>query len=411
VNIYRIIILSSLLIRYFLDLISQYLTIRSSGFQVPEEVRDVYDEEKYYKSQEYNRTRARFHIVEATFNLGVLLIFWFSGGFSWLDEIVRSWGFNSIITGIVYIGILMLANTILVIPFQIYSTFVIEERFGFNRTTPKTFITDQIKKIFLMIVLGMPLLAVILWFFETMGPNAWLYCWIISMAFILLIQFIAPIWIMPLFNKFTPLPEGELRRAIEDYAKSVNFSFRDIYVVDASKRSTKANAFFTGFGKNKRIALFDTLVADNDVPAVVAVLAHEIGHYKMKHVQKQILLAFLQMGILFGLLSFFINNPKLFEAFYMRYVSVYAGLLFFGLLYEPISLVLSVIMNYFSRKNELEADRYAVLTTNAKEPLIIALKNLYNKNLANLTPHPMNVALTYSHPPLLKRIREIRSTK
>lgn len=410
-NIYRIVILVTLLIRYFLDLISEYLYLRSSTPALPAEVSDVYDPEKYRLSVEYMKARSRFHIVESTFNVVVILAFWFSGGFNWLDNVVRSFHLYTIGTGLLYIAILMLANSILILPFSIYSTFVIEQKFGFNRTTVRTYVADQIKRLVLMFVIGMPLLAVILWFFETAGKMAWFYCWIISVGFLLVVQFVAPVWIMPLFNKFTPLPVGNLRKAIQDYARSVNFSFKDIFVMDGSRRSTKANAFFTGFGNNKRIALFDTLVSDNTVPQVVAVLAHEVGHYKLKHIQKQMLLGFLQLGILFFVLSIFIDNRELFEAFYMEHTSVYAGLLFFAMLYDPISLILSVIMNYFSRKNELEADRYAVETTNEEEPLIGALKNLHSKNLANLTPHPVHVLLHHSHPPLLKRIQEIRSRR
>lgn len=410
-NIYRVVILVTLLIRYFLDLLSEYLYLRSSTPALPIEVKDVYDPEKYRLSVEYMKARSRFHIVESTFSLVLILAFWFSGGFNWLDNVVRSFHLNTNVTGLLYIGILMLANSLLILPFSIYSTFVIEQKFGFNRTTVRTYVADQIKRLVLMFVIGMPLLAVILWFFETAGKMAWLYCWLISVGFLLVVQFVAPVWIMPFFNKFTTLPEGNLRKAIQDYARSVNFSFKDIFVMDGSRRSTKANAFFTGFGNNKRIALFDTLISDNTVPQVVAVLAHEVGHYKLKHIQRQMLLGFLQLGILFFVLSIFIDNRKLFEAFYMEHTSVYAGLLFFGMLYEPISMILSVIMNYFSRKNELEADRYAVETTNEEESLIGALKNLHNKNLANLTPHPVNVLLHHSHPPLLKRIQEIRSRR
>lgn len=408
-NIYRVVILATLVVRYLLDLISEYLSLRSTATTLPAEVSDVYDPEEYRRSVEYMKARSRFHIVESTFTFILILLFWFSGGFNWLDNFVRSFHFSTIVSGLLYIGILLIANSFLALPFSIYSIFVIEQKFGFNRTTIGTYVADQLKKLLLMFLIGMPLLAIILWFFETAGDRAWLYCWIISVGFVLVGHFVAPVWIMPLFNKFTPLPEGSLRKAIQDYARSVNFSFRDIFVMDGSRRSTKANAFFTGFGNNKRIALFDTLVSNNTVPQVVAVLAHEVAHYKLRHIQKQMLLSFLQLGILFYVLSIFIDNRKLFEAFYMEHTSVYAGLLFFGMLYEPISMILSVIMNYFSRKNELEADRYAVETTNEEEPLIGALKNLHNKNLANLTPHPVNVTLHHSHPPLLRRIQEIRS--
>ncbi len=331
-----------------------------------------------------------------------------SGGFNWLDQIVRSWNYGPILTGILFIGILGFAGSLLSLPFDMYGTFVIEEKFGFNRTTIRTFILDRLKGLLLAVGLGVPFLAMILWFLDAAGDLAWLYCWLFSTAFMFLIQFIAPIWLMPLFNKFTPLPDGELKKAIADYAASVGFGFKDVFAVDASKRSSKANAFFTGFGKNKRIALFDTLVEQQTVPEVVAVLAHEIGHYQKKHVPIMMVVNILHTFLIFYLLSIFLKSSGLYDAFYMQHPSTYAGLVFFGMLYEPISFLLSIVLNALSRKHELQADHYAVSTLRESEDLISALKKLAVKNLSNLGPHPFFVFLNYSHPPLVERIEKMR---
>ena len=408
-NIYGVIILAALIGRFVVDLISELLNARSLTMELPEEARNLYDAQRYRRSQQYTATRSKFHLFESAFGLAVLLLFWFGGGFNRFDFIVRSWEFSPVLTGVLYIGILVMATDLLAIPFSLYSTFVIEERFGFNRTTPATFLTDRLKTLFLLTILGAPLLAAILWFFQYAGSWAWLYCWIVASLFVLVVQFVAPAWIMPLFNKFIPLQNGKLKDAISDYARTVNFSFKDIFVVDGSRRSTKPNAFFAGFGKSKRIALFDTLVAENSVPEIVAVLAHEVGHYQMKHVLKMMALSFVHLGLVLYLLSFFITSKGLFSAFFMDHISIYAGLLFFGLLFEPISFALSILLHLFSRKHELQADRYAVETTENSEHVISALKKLSVKSLSNLTPHPFYVFLNYSHPPLLNRVRAIQN--
>jgi len=252
-------------------------------------------------------------------------------------------------------------------------------------------------------------MALVLWFFEKTGDWAWVYSCIFTTLFVAVVQFIAPRWLMPMFNKFTPLPDGDLKRAISEYANSVNFGFLDIFVIDASKRSNKANAFFTGFGRNKRIALFDTLVEQQTVPEVVSVLAHEIGHYQKKHVQIMLAVSILQTAFTFFLLSVFLKSRGLFDAFYMDQSSIYSGFVFFGLLYEPISFLLSVLFNVLSRRHEFQADQFSVLTLKDCENLISALKKLSLKNLSNLTPHPLFVFLNYSHPPLMKRIEAMRS--
>ncbi|RMI15140.1 MAG: M48 family peptidase [Calditrichaeota bacterium] len=408
-NIYGIIILTALIGSYLLELITDLLNLKALRPELPEEFRDVYDPEKYRRSQEYTRARTRFGILTSTVSLAVTLAFWFAGGFNYLDQIVRGWNLGNIGTGLAYIGVLALARGLLSLPFTIYSIFVIEERFGFNKTTPKTFVLDLIKGTLLSLTIGGVVLAGVLWFFEHAGSLAWLYCWAAVTLFMLIMQFIAPTWIMPLFNKFTPLEDGELKQAILEYARSVHFPLQNVFVIDGSRRSTKSNAFFTGFGKNKRIALFDTLIANHTVRELVAVLAHEIGHYKKKHILKSMIISIVHMGVMFYLLSIFLTHRGLFEAFFMEHMSVYAGLIFFAMLFSPIEMILSLLLHIFSRKNEFEADRFAAETIEDPEDMVRALKKLSAHNLSNLTPHPAYVFLHYSHPPVLERIRAIRN--
>jgi STE24 endopeptidase len=407
-NLFAVIILFTLLLDYFLNLAADFLNLKSLDEPLPDEFKDVIDKATYEKSKDYTRTRTRFGFVTGTFDLIVLLIFWFAGGFNWLDQAIQVFGLGVIGTGLIYIGTLILFKIILSLPFSIYSTFVIEERFGFNKTTPATFVTDRIKSLLLSILLGAPLLAGIIAFFEFGGPWAWVWAWLIVTAFTLFIQFIAPTWIMPIFNKFNPLEDGELRQKIRDYAAEVRFPLQGVYVMDGSKRSTKSNAFFTGFGKNKRIALFDTLIEKHTSDELVAVLAHEIGHYKKKHIPKNMIVSILHTGVMFALLSLFLQVQGLFEAFYMDSMSVYAGLVFFGMLYAPIEMILSMVMQMISRKYEFEADAFAATTIENPEAMVDVLKKLSKDNLSNITPHPFYVFLNYSHPPVLERIRSIR---
>jgi len=406
-NFYAIIIGTALVGEYLLGIIADVLNLKTLGSGVPSEFSGIVDSGAYAKSQDYTRTTTTFGIISSTISLIATLTFWLAGGFNWLDTIVRGWQLGDLWTGLVYIGILVLARSTLSLPFSIYSTFVIEARFGFNTTTPITFALDLLKGIALGIILGGSLLLGVLAFFEYAGTMAWLYCWGAATLFILVVQFIAPTWIMPLFNKFTPLEDGELREAILSYAKSVKFSLSDVFVMDGSKRSTKSNAFFTGFGKNKRIALFDTLIRRHSVSELVAVLAHEIGHYKKKHIIQGMVISIAHMGVMFYVLSFFVRTPGLFQAFSMEHISVYAGLIFFGMLFTPIEFLLSLLMHILSRKNEFEADRYSAETYHAPGAMVEALKKLSLHNLSNLTPHPFYVALHYSHPPVLERIRAL----
>lgn len=407
-NIFTIIILTAILVDFILEIISNRLNLKSLSKELPDEFEGIYDEETYAKSQEYTRVKTKFGFLTGTFDLILLLVFWFAGGFNLLDQWARSFDFGVIVTGLIFIGALIVAKTIIDLPFSIYSTFVIEERFGFNKTTPKTFVMDRVKGLLLGIVIGAPLLAGIIAFFEYGGSFAWVYAWLVVTGFSLVMQYIAPTWIMPIFNKFEPLEDEELREAIENYAAKVDFPLQEIFVMDGSKRSSKSNAFFTGFGKNKRIALFDTLIENHTKEELVAVLAHEIGHYKKKHIVKNMAISILQTGIMFALLSIFLQVPALFDAFYMDQMSVYAGLLFFGMLYSPIETILGIGMQMLSRSHEYEADHFAATTIQKPEEMVNVLKKLSKDNLSNLTPHPFYVFLNYSHPPVLKRIRAIR---
>lgn len=410
-NVFSLIILGALLLEYALSLVANVLNLRALKPQAPLELEGIYNPEEYRKSQAYTRVTTRFGLITSTFKLALLIGFWFAGGFNYLDQGVRGLGLDAVPGGLLYIGVLLLGYLLASAPFDIYATFVIEERFGFNRTSPRTYVLDRVKGLALLVVLGGPLLAGILAFFEYAGGLAWLYCWAAVTLFNLGLQFLAPTWIMPIFNRFTPMEPGELRDAILSYARNVDFGVDNVLVMDGSKRSSKSNAFFTGFGRNKRIALFDTLVEAHTVPELVAVLAHEIGHYKRAHILQRISIGIVHAGVIFFLLSLFLESSGLHEAFYMEEISTYAGLLFFGLLYKPIELVLSAAMQVMSRKHEYEADRWAVETVEDPQSLVQGLKKLSADNLSNLAPHPVYVFLNYSHPPLLKRIEAIQPDK
>ena len=406
-NTFFVVILVALIVEYALGVAANMLNLGSLKPQPPSGLEGVYEPAEYRKSQAYTRATTRFGLVTTTFRLVLLLTFWFAGGFNYLDEVVRGWGYVSIASGLLYVGILVIAYTLVSMPFSIYSTFVLEERFGFNKTTPRTFVTDRLKGLALAVIIGAPLLAGILAFFEYAGSYAWLYCWVAVSLLMLGLQFVAPTWIMPLFNKFTPMEPGELKSAILDYAGQVDFTLDNIFVMDGSRRSSKANAFFTGFGRHKRIALFDTLVEKHSVSELVAVLAHEIGHYKKKHILQNLVIGIAHTGLLFYLLSVFLDSGGLYDAFFMEEQSIYAGLLFFSLLYTPIEVGLSIVLHMVSRKHEYDADRWSVQTVEEPASLVEGLKKLAADNLSNLAPHPLYVLLNHSHPPLLQRVQAV----
>jgi STE24 endopeptidase len=407
-NIYFIIIISVLIGSYVANVLIEQLNIRHSTNEVPKEFEGYYNAATYEKSQIYLKETSRFGIAVDTIFTLLTIAFIVFGGFNFIDRIARSCKGGDYISGLIFAGILLIASDLLHIPFSAYATFVLEEKYGFNRTTVKTFILDILKTWLLTGVIGGSIYVIIIWFFEKTGGLAWLYCWGAVTLIQICLQFIAPAVILPLFNKFVPLSEGALKNAIENYARTQNFKLQGVFMVDGSRRSDKTNAFFTGFGKFRKIALFDTLIEKHSVDELVAILAHEIGHYKQKHIIKHLFISIITSCIMFFILSLFINNRELFEAFHMEKVSVYASLFFFGFLYAPIEMLLAIFSNTISRKHEFEADTYAINTHKKPEALILALKKLCVNNLSNLTPHPLKVFLTYSHPPVLARIKNIK---
>ena len=409
-NTYALVILAALLAGTLLDIASRLLTLRSLTPEVPDAFADTFDADDYETAKDYTRARSRFGIVSSAFGLLLLLGFWFAGGFEGLDTLVRSWANGPVVAGLLYLGVLGAGRSLLSLPFSIYSTFVIEERFGFNETTPKTFVLDLIKSTALAVALGGPLLAALLWFFSSTGPYGWVYAWIATTVVLLALQFLAPRYLMPLFNDFAPVEDEDLRDSIFSYADSVDFPVDEVYVMDGSRRSKKANAFFAGFGSNRRIVLFDTLVDQLSVDELLAVVAHEMGHYKLHHIPQRIAMSVVQTGVLFLLLSVFLSVDGLYAAFYVDEPAVYTGLLFFGLLYSPVDRLLSLALNAWSRRHEFQADAFAVETTGRADALVSGLKRLAETNLSTLTPHPLTVALEYSHPPLLERFAAIRQT-
>lgn len=408
-NYYLPLILVILVGGYIVNFIIERLDVAHASPVLPKEFEGYYDAEKYRRSQNYLRERVRFSLIENAFFTVGIVIFILAGWFDLIDGFARSFQQTSLVTGLFFLGIIYLVSYLFSIPFAAYRTFVIEERYGFNRTTPKTFIADIFKHLVLIMLIGSVILSAVLWFFSVAGRWAWLYSWIAVTAFELFLIFIAPVVIMPLFNKFTPLEEGELKAAITDYARSQDFKLKGIYKMDASRRSAKSNAFFTGLGKYKRIVLFDTLIAKMKTDELVAVLAHEIGHYKHKDIFKGLAVSVISTGLMFFMLSFFIYNKDFFAAFKMENISVYAGLFLFTFLYQPVNDLFSIGSNYLSRRFETSADIFSIHTYKHPEAMIGALKRLSSDNLSNLTPHPLKVFLSYSHPPVLTRIDTIRS--
>ena len=410
-NVYLLLLLIILVGFYLLDFIVEYINMRSIHMGIPPEFQNFYDQDNYQKSQKYLRETTIFHLWQSSISLLFTIAFLLLGGFAWADQIVRTLSLSTLWTGVYYIGFLSFFSFLVGLPFSIYKTFVIEEKFGFNKTTPKTYCLDMLKGLIVSIVLGVPILLTVLWLFLYFEQNAWLYAWGITFFFIIFVQTIYPQFVMPIFNTFNPLPEGELKEKIENFARKANFAVQGIFVMDGSRRSTKANAFFTGFGRFRRIVLFDTLVKNHSADELVGVLAHEIGHAKLHHIKKSLLLSFFYLGFFYYFLSLLMNSPGLFAAFQVENISVYASLVFIGFLYKPISFVFDVISKIFSRKYEYEADHYAATHCNNPEPLILALKKLSVGNLSNLFPHTWKIFLDYTHPPVLMRIKELKKQR
>lgn len=393
---------------FVLERYLHYLNRKSMKNELPPEVTDVYDEEQYKKQQEYKKTNDRFGTVTSSFSFILILMMLFFSGFSIVDSWARGITSQPILIVLVFFAILGLASDLISTPFTIYDIFVIEEKFGFNKMTPKTFISDKIKGWVLAVIIGGGLLALIVWFYFQTGPMFWIYAWILAIAFTVFMAMFYSTLIVPLFNKQTPLPEGELRDAIQDFCAKVGFKMVNIFVIDGSKRSTKANAYFSGLGPKKRIVLYDTLIKDLTVQEIVAVLAHEIGHYKKRHIYLGLIAGTIQSGITLFILSVLISKPHLSQALGGSTASFHLGLIAFGILYNPISLLTGLLLNYISRRNEYAADKF-VRENGNPEALVDALKKLSSKNLSNLTPHRGFVFFHYSHPTLLQRIRALRS--
>jgi STE24 endopeptidase len=403
------IIIAIISINFIIDKILDALNAKHFNDELPEELQDVYDDAEYKKSQQYKATKYRFGLITSTFSVLLTLGFLWFDGFEFIDNIARSYSDNEIIVALIFFGIIMIGSDIITTPFSYYSTFVIEEKFGFNKTTLKTFILDKIKGWLMMAAVGGGILALIIWFYEVTGKHFWLYAWALVTVFTVFMNMFYSKLIVPLFNKQTPLEAGTLRDKISAYAKTVGFNLDKIFVIDGSKRSTKANAYFSGFGSEKRVTLYDTLINDLDDDEIVAVLAHEVGHYKKKHIIFNLVASIILTGLTLYILSLFISNPLLSQALGVETPSFHIGLIAFGLLYSPISEITGLIMNLFSRKFEYQADNFAKTTYKA-EPLITALKKLSKNSLSNLTPHPAYVFMHYSHPTLLQRIKNLKKS-
>jgi STE24 endopeptidase len=414
-NFMTVLIVAGLFALWKLELAATLLNIRAFPTKVPRELESLMDAEKLDRAHHYLRVNGRFGILNSTFSLVVLLVFWAIGGFEWLDQLARSLASHEVVAGLIFLSALFLAQNLISLPFTWYDTFVIEQKFGFNRSTPATFVADRLKGLVLAAILGLPLAAAILWIFGNVS-NAWLWAWAVVVAFQLVLTYLAPSFIMPLFNKFSPMPEGDLKRSIEALGQRCGFPLDGVFVIDGSKRSTKANAFFTGLGKRKKIALFDTLIEKSTEPELLGVLAHEIGHFRCGHIRQRLAVGILQMAAIFFLLGL-ATQPQgtfsrlLFDAFGVSTISPHVGLVLFTILLEPFGKILAVMANAWSRKHEFEADAYAAKMTGDPGPLGEALKKLTADHLSHPSPAPLRVWLDYSHPPLLRRLEALEAAR
>jgi STE24 endopeptidase len=403
-------VLSALIGYYLLDSLAKLLNLKSLETQVPSEFSDVYDENRYRRSQEYTRTNTWFELVVSTTTLAALLAFWFFGGFEGLDQLIRRLRLPNILPGLLYLGALCVAREVLMLPFTIYHTFGIEQRYGFNRTTVRTFIVDRLKEWGVSVLLMCGFASIVLFLFEYFGLRAWMIAWISTAAVSAILVYLAPTVILPLFFKFSPVPVGELRDQVTAFCLRQQFPVRELLVIDGSRRSSKANAFFTGFGPNKRIALYDTLINNHTVPELLAVLAHEVGHFKKHHMLRHFVFGEFNLLVLFLGASFCISRPELFQAFGVTTPSYYVGLTLYLIVVRPVAELLGIFVNFWSRQHEFEADRFAAEALGDPNPLIQALKRLSKDNLSNLTPHPLLVGLHFTHPPVLARVLALRNS-
>lgn len=401
------ILIGIIVIKFLIDTVINAMNAKHFNDSVPQELDDLFDKDEYLKSQNYKRINYRFSLITSSFSVVVLLLFFAFDGFAFVDNLVRSFTSGPIKITLIFFGIIYIANELVSIPFSYYGTFVIEEKFGFNRSTLKTFVFDKIKGWFLMLLIGGSLLAFIAWIYGITKEHFWLYAWGVLGVFSIFMNMFYAKLIVPLFNKQTALDDGSLKNAIEKYARKIGFKIDNIFVIDGSKRSTKANAYFSGFGAQKRITLYDTLIKDMEEPEIVAVLAHEVGHYKKRHVIYNLILSLLITGFTLYIFSLLAGNQLLSEALNVSESSLHIGLIAFAILYAPISEITGFFMNSISRKFEYQADNYAK-TTFSGQHLISALKKLSKKNLSNLTPHWLYVKIHYSHPPLAARIKNLK---
>ena len=406
-NPWFLFLFASVIALYVLETVSVVLNLKHLSQPLPEEFRDVFTTEDFAKSQAYSRESARFELVASGVRLAVCLAFWLAGGFVWMQDLVSGTTASSIFQGLLGISLLHLAGTLLSLPFSWYDTFHIEAKYGFNKTTPGVFIADQVKGLALGAVIGLPVLALLLWLFGTF-PGAWLWAGLAVTVLVLALQYIAPRYLMPLFNKFTPLEDGPLKTAIQTLSTKCTFPVKELFVIDGSRRSTKGNAFFAGFGKNKRIALYDTLIEKHPQPELLAVLAHEIGHFKCGHIVQRLVVAVVQLAVIFLLMGTVLSNPGLHAAFGLTSPVLWLGFVFFMILFEPVQTILGIMSSLWSRKHEYEADAYAASATGGPADMIAALQRLARDTLSNLTPHPLTVFLHYSHPPMIQRLAALR---
>ena len=397
----------SLALRFWLSQ-RQIRHVLAHQAEVPEAFADKITLQEHQKAADYTITKTRFGRLPMLYDAGLLLLWTLGGGLDWLDQTVRALGYSEIVTGIIVLLGFALISSLLDLPFSIYSTFVIEEKFGFNRTTPKTFVIDMLKGAMLGFIIGAPLLYVILWLMQQMGDMWWIYTWIVLTAFSLLMMWIYPTWIAPLFNKFEPLEDGETLRRIKSLLERCGFSSNGVFVIDGSKRSSHGNAYFSGFGKNKRIVFYDTLLKMLDDDQLEAVLAHELGHFKKKHIVQGMLISFATTFIGLAILAWLMKNDWFYHALGVNTPSTYMALLLFMVVSPVFTFILSPMMSMFSRKNEFEADAFAAEQTDASN-LITALVGLYRENASTLTPDPLYSAFYDSHPPAPVRIAHLNA--
>lgn len=405
-NTILLLIFVILIFDFILEKTLDFLNLAHSKNGLPSSLHGVYDQQEYERSIAYQKTNTTFGLISSSFNLALILVVLSTGAFGWLNEYLSSYISNPIALSLVFFGVIYFISDILNTPFGIYKTFGIEEKFGFNKTTAKTYIADKVKGIFLSLIIGAIVIGTLLYLILEIGQTFWIYFWVFVSVLMVFINMFYTSLIVPMFNKLNPLEDGELRNAIEAYSKKSGFKLDNIFVIDGSKRSTKSNAYFSGIGKKKKIVLYDTLIANHTTEELVSVLAHEVGHFRKKHIISGLVLSVIQTGLVLFILSWFIFNPEISKALGSNSWAAHLNLIAFGILFSPISEIIGIFMNIFSRKNEYEADSFAAETYGA-EPLIDALKKLSAKNLSNLNPHPAYVFFHYSHPPLYQRLANL----